>query len=256
MTQNSNRQKTEFQKYVNTLSKEALLLAKYAPKIFCNFYHQIKKHAGKKKYKTLEETANEALQKTQSKKANIICHSQGGLLGLLYAVENPEKVSNYATFGTPFKGTPAAYLSPILLIVGIMPSSTRQLMPDSKFTQELRQQFQQKNGELEKCGLQLQNMRALYDEFVPYDSSALKELVPNAQNITEITQQESHLTILHSKKSLEIIECILNKEEPTIFVPGYALNYGLFENITKKMKYDKEKTHFLHYDYTKPIKFI
>ena len=248
--QETQEQGSEFGQHAKKLAKEALLAAAYIPKIFCNCYHHLQKHSGAGKYRTLEETADEALQKTRSQKLNLVCHSQGGLLGLLYVMEAPEKVSSYTTFGTPFKGTPAAYLSPLLLLLGLMPTSTMQLMPDSRFTRALREYFRQNNSEFEKQGIQFRNIRALYDEFVPYHSSALKELLPTAGNIAEHTLKEGHLTVLHNKTSLEIIEDVLRKREPVIFIPGFVLNKGLFENLTKNMCYEKEITYFLHYDYT------
>lgn len=242
--------------YAHTAIKEAALLAKHTPKILCNFYSQWKKYAGINEYDTLEKVAETALQKSNSKKINLVCHSQGGLLGIVYAMQNPEKVKQYTTFGTPFKGTPSAYAAPLLLAVGILPKSAQQFLPRSNFTRSICSYLQTHNQDFEAEGLVFKNIRALYDEFVPYPASALKDSVPEGKNITEETIKECHVTMLHNRKSLKIIEDCLSDEASTIFIPGFALNRGLFEDLTKKMKYEKNKTFFLQYDYAEPMRNI
>lgn len=250
---------TELLKLTRSLAKETALLAQYIPDGLRGFYEQWTKEHNSH-YQTIDEIVEDAKQRSSSDKVNLVCHSFGGLLGLSYTVKHPDDVKHCVTIATSFGGTPVAYLFPVLYAIAVKPTSAVQILPHSDFTTELQAHFSMYNDEFEAKGILFQNIRAKYDEFAPHYCTALKYLAPAASNIEECTLDESHVTIVHSEKVKALVEKLVISGHPTIFVPGFGLNSGLFEKMfakDKKLKqiYEQHKdtVFFLHYDYTTPI---
>jgi pimeloyl-ACP methyl ester carboxylesterase len=79
------------------------------------------------------------LSQTQVKKIDIIGHSMGGLIGLYYVKKlgGARAVRKLVMMGTPQQGTWAALLG--VATLGLISSSSWQLLPRSRFLEELRQ---------------------------------------------------------------------------------------------------------------------
>jgi triacylglycerol esterase/lipase EstA (alpha/beta hydrolase family) len=77
------------------------------------------------------------LAQTPVKKIDIIGHSMGGLIGLYYVKKlgGHDKVRKLIMMGTPLKGTWAALLG--VMAAGLISASAWQLLPNSRFLQEL-----------------------------------------------------------------------------------------------------------------------
>ncbi|MFH1065283.1 MAG: alpha/beta fold hydrolase [Nanoarchaeota archaeon] len=249
---------------IKNTGEEVAYLAEYSPDILRGFYYQWKKHVSSTRHRSMEDIVKEVKEKTGHDSFNIIGHSFGGLAGLVYTMENPEKVKHYLAIGTPFKGTPLAYLAFVLLNIGVIPKAAMQMIPDCDFIQAVGRYFSRHNHEFEKRGIVFENIRSSNDEFVPFRYSSLKELCPEARNITEYTMSgKGHVTIAHNEHVYRHIAGIIaDSKVPTIFIPGFGLNGGFFERVLKGVKEaypglisdDKMSRIFhLEYDYTKPI---
>ncbi|MDD4877516.1 MAG: alpha/beta fold hydrolase [Candidatus Nanoarchaeia archaeon] len=247
------------------IAEETAYLVEYSPDIARGFYYQWAKHIGAAKHSTLEDVIEEVKAKTHKDKFNIIGHSFGGLVGLAYTMENPDNVARYLTIGTPFKGTPIAYGAIILLNLGVIPYSAKQLVPENDFVKALSKYFREHNEEFENKGILFENIRSKHDEFVPFEYSSLKEMCPEAKNITEYTMQgKGHVTIAHNEHVYRhIANIVASTDLPTIFIPGFGLNGGFFERVLRGVKEaypglisDEKMANIFHlaYDYTKPIK--
>lgn len=246
-------------------SEEITYLVEYSPDIARGFYYQWKKHVGTTKHRSLEEVIEQAKQETGKSQFNIIGHSFGGLVGLAYTMENPESVKRFLSIGTPYKGTPLAYAAFVLLNLGVIPHSAKQLKPNNDFVKALSDYFREHNREFDKMGITFENIRSKHDEFVPFDYSSLKELCPKADNIHEYTTQgKGHVTIAHNEHTYRhIANIVASTDLPTIFIPGFGLNGGFFERVLRGVKEvypgfisDEKMSMIYHlaYDYTKPIK--
>lgn len=79
------------------------------------------------------------LSQTSVQKIDIIGHSMGGLIGLYYIKKlgGHEKVRKLVSIGTPMKGTWVALLG--IVTMGLLSSSSWQLLPRSRFLRELEQ---------------------------------------------------------------------------------------------------------------------
>src|SRR5438132_7276106 len=79
------------------------------------------------------------LAQTPVKRIDIIGHSMGGLIGLYYVKKlgGHEKVRKLVMMGTPQKGTWAGLAG--VLTMGLVSSSSWQLLPRSDFLKELQQ---------------------------------------------------------------------------------------------------------------------
>jgi len=247
------------------IAEETAYLVEYSPDIARGFYYQWKKHVGSAKHRSLEEVVAEVKAKTRKDKFNMIGHSFGGLMGLAYTMENPDEINRLLTIATPFGGTPLAYGAIILLNIGIIPKSARQMVPGGDFVQAIDKYFREHNKEFEKKGILFENIRSMHDEFVPYEHSSMKDLCPDAKNITEYTLQgKGHVTIAHNKHVYRhIAKIVAESDLPTIFIPGFGLNGGFFERVLSGVKEaypglisDEKMENIFHlaYDYTKPIR--
>ena len=65
-------------------------------------------------------------------------------------MENPDNVKRFLSIGTPYRGTPLAYAAFVLLNLGVIPHSAKQLKPDNDFVKALSDYFREHNPEFEK----------------------------------------------------------------------------------------------------------
>ncbi|HII15869.1 MAG TPA: alpha/beta fold hydrolase [Nanoarchaeota archaeon] len=245
------------------LARETGMLVLYSPELISGLYSQWTKHVHKKGYSTIEEKAKEIKGSTGQGKINIIGYSLGGLVGLAYAMEQPEKVGKCMFIGTPFGGVPVAYLSFILLGIGVNPNSAMQMTPGSSFLRALRAYFNAHNDEFRRKGLTFENICSTHDEFVPDENGSLNALCPGAENITERRlSKEGHGALLHCETTKRhIARFICESDLPTFCVPGFGLNGRMFKQLTSELGKsglisgeDMKKVVPMYYDYTKPIK--
>lgn len=245
--------------------EEIAYLFEYSPDIARGFYYQWKKHIGTTKHRQLEDVVEEAKRNSGKSQFNIIGHSFGGLVGICYTMEHPDNVKRFLSIGTPYRGTPLAYAAFVLLNLGVIPHSAKQLKPDNDFVKAVSNYFREHNKEFEEKGIIFENIRSKHDEFVPFEYSSLKELCPEANNIHEYTMHgKGHVTIAHNEHVYRHIANIISTSEvPTIFIPGFGLNGGFFERVLRGVKEaypglisDEKMASIYHlaYDYTKPIK--
>lgn len=246
-----------------TLARETGMLVLYSPELITGLYSQWTKHVHKKEYSSIEEKAQEIKATTGQDKINIIGYSLGGLVGLVYAMENPEKVGKCLFIGTPFGGTPIAYLSFILLGIGVNPISAMQMSPGSSFLRALQAYFNAHNDSFRQQGLSFENVRSTHDEFVPYENGSLNAFYPGAENIIEHgISKEGHGTMLHCETTRKhIARFISESSAPTLCVPGFGLNGRIFKRLTNELGKSGliseeclKKVFHMYYDYTKPIK--
>jgi len=229
------------------------------PTILYSFFKQWKKNLRLHKHETLEEIIANVERETGKKRFNLVGHSFGGLSALIYTMENPEKVHNCVTIGMPVKGTPTAYLSILLLQIGLFPMAAKQMLPNSKFVKAVNAYFSAHSTFFENAGVEFLNIRSLHDELVPPKYSSLKELSPYSRNISEITYSGlGHVGLLFNKDVQKRIIRVCS-ELPTIFLHGFGMEEKLFGDITESMtkKFpEARRGHFFYfsYDYTKPIK--
>lgn len=247
------------------VGEEITYLVEYSPDIARGFYYQWKKHVGNTKHRNLEDVIEEAKKNSGKTQFNIIGHSFGGLVGLAYTMENPDNVKRFLSIGTPYRGTPLAYAAFVLLNLGVIPHSAKQLKPDNDFVKALSDYFREHNPEFEKKGILFENIRSEHDEFVPFEYSSLENICPGANNVHDHTMAgKGHVTIAHNEHVYRhIANIIAESEVPTIFIPGFGLNGGFFERVLRGVKEaypglisDKKMASIYHltYDYTKPIK--
>ena len=246
-----------------TLAREAGMLVSYSPELITGLYSQWTKHVHKKGYSSIEEKAQEVMRTTGQEKVNLIGYSLGGLVGLAYAMEQPQRVGRCLFIGTPFGGAPIAYLSWVLLGIGVNPGSAMQMAPGSKMLLALQDYFKAHNGLFSENGIEFENIYSTQDEFVPDESGSLRIFCPKAKNITERTiSKEGHGSMLHCESTKRHIAGFISGSSlPVICVPGFGLNGRMFKRLTTELgksghlsENSMKRIFHMYYDYTKPIK--
>lgn len=245
------------------LYEEIFLMASYAPGILEGFYRQWRKHVSDAGYRTIEEAVDEAREKTAEKKVNIAGYSFGGLIALAYAMENPDNIAKCLTIGTPIKGAPAAYYLFSLFSMGIFPTTASQMIPGSRFINAINTYFRAHNDEFMEKGITFENIRSMHDPLAPYLFTSLKDICPDAWNISERTLRwKGHVGLLHDRLTCRALaDTAAYSFFPTVFVPGFGLGKHSFELLLESMRKacpeEADKLGRLvmaPYDYTMPIK--
>ncbi len=250
---------------IAALYGEALLMARHVPDILDGFYRQWTKHVADTGYRTIEEVVDEARQKTGESKVNIAGYSLGGLAALAYTMENTDNVAKCITIGTPVKGTPTAYSLFSMLSMGIIPSTASQMLPESRFINAMNSYFKKHKEEFMDKGVVFENIRSMHDHLAPYPYTSLKDMCPEAWNISEhALKWKGHIGLLHDNKTCKIIaNTAAYSFYPTVYVPGFGLGKHSFELLLESLrkacpeeakKDDFSRIFMASYDYTKPIK--
>ncbi len=240
------------------IGREIGFLLRYGENLASGIAAQWKSKVGIKSHLTLGEMVAKALEKTGRERCNLVGHSFGGLVSVVYALENPQKVANCITIGTPFYGTPAAYMGLAFLALGVLPTAARQITPNNEFLRRVVEYF----AAYASClPTQFHNFRSTDDELVPESSSRLKRLAPYAGNVEEKELSgEGHGSIMNCEMVYSKIRGTIESTRlPTLFVHGFAMDKAFFKKTLKRMQKESRMKELeglvfpFSYDYTKPI---
>ena len=128
------------------------------------------------------EQLEQYLAENKIKKFIFIGHSFGGLIGLYYYKRHPQQIKKFITLGTPYYGTPFAY-------VCSFSGGGRQMWPHSAFLKKLHQS--NVKGTYAILGR--------YDEFVPGQSAKLK-------GATHLSVRSGYTWLLFSHEAFQNIQ--------------------------------------------------
>lgn len=139
------------------------------------------------------------LAQTKVKEIDIVGHSMGGLIGLYYAKKlgGHEHIRKLILMGTPVHGTWTALLG--VATIGLFSSSSWQLLPRSRFLDELHQ------GPLPK-NLSVYSFAAARDWVSPVSSTKLK-------GATSIVVPMGHSSLVISNEVYKRLQAILISEK-------------------------------------------
>lgn len=139
------------------------------------------------------------LAQTKVKEIDIVGHSMGGLIGLYYAKKlgGHEHIRKLILMGTPVHGTWTALLG--VATVGLFSSSSWQLLPRSRFLDELHQ------GPLPK-NLSVYSFAAARDWVAPVSSTKLK-------GATSIVVPMGHSSLIISNDVYKRLQTILKSSD-------------------------------------------
>ncbi len=142
------------------------------------------------------------LAQTNVKRIDILGHSMGGLIGLYYVKKlgGHEKVRKLVMMGTPLRGTWAAL--PGVASLGLLSSSSWQLLPHSDFLRELE------NGPLPP-DVEYFTIAAARDWVCPIDSTHL-------EGATQVTVPLGHSSLVVSPEVYERILWALRRDPPVV----------------------------------------
>ena len=120
-------------------------------------------------YKTLDQTVDKALADHGTDKVHLVGHSMGGLEATAYALNNPEKVGEVVTVGTPYQGSIMAPGGVFVMGLGVYAPTIWQIVPGSDYLRELKRRVNADIGVLEREGVKITNHYSPFDElFVPF----------------------------------------------------------------------------------------
>ena len=101
-------------------------------------WDQWKKHLGVHEYGTLDRTVKKAMAEHGVDKVHLAGHSMGWLEAMAYALNNPEKIADVLTVGTPYQGSIMAPAGVMFTPLGIIAPTIWQITPGSAYLQDLR----------------------------------------------------------------------------------------------------------------------
>jgi pimeloyl-ACP methyl ester carboxylesterase len=142
------------------------------------------------------------LAQTPSQKIDIIGHSMGGLIGLYYIKKlgGHTRVRKLVMMGTPVRGTWTALLG--IALVGLVSTSTWQMLPRSRFLDELAQ------GALPP-GVEVHTIAAARDWTVPLPTTRLR-------GANAVTVPLGHSSLVVSEEVYRRIVAILRPSHETL----------------------------------------
>lgn len=234
----------------------------YSSNFLNGISHQWKKKLKLKKHKNLEEIVKIAKKDTGKSKVNLVGHSFGGLKALVYSLENPEDVQNCTILGAPLNGTNLAYLSVLLLPLGIVAKSATQILPNNQFIKAIQDYFKENKETIEK--ITIDNFCSKSDELLSYKRTTLKNITPEDKNIRQYSLDgEGHVSMAYHPLVQEKIGSLITESEyPTIFIHGFAMEKRFFKKVLNDLKkkdarindkkFQKNLFHF-SYDYTERL---
>lgn len=140
------------------------------------------------------------LAQTACKEIDIVAHSMGGLIGLYYIKKlgGHARVRKLVTLGTPYRGTWAALGGVAML--GLFSTSTWQLLPRSRFLDELHR-------EPIPDGVEIYSIAAARDWFCPPSATRI-------QGGKAITVPFGHGSLVVSAEVYKHLKTILRRDAP------------------------------------------
>ncbi|MEA3379200.1 MAG: hypothetical protein U9Q69_06240 [Nanoarchaeota archaeon] len=202
------------------------------------------------KYDTLEE----AVEKSSTKKVNLVGHSLGALESMIYTIKNPEKVETCIPVGCPYGGTSMAYFGSIFSLLNIHLKSHNQILPNSKFINDFRKKFKERMPEIEKNNAKIINIWSPIDELIENNNASISHTLGlKSKCITEHSINTGHGYLFYCDFTQDLVRSLITESESnTILVHGLSINKNFFLPFIKTLNESQfKKTTAITYDYSR-----
>ncbi|HII72004.1 TPA: alpha/beta hydrolase [Candidatus Woesearchaeota archaeon] len=217
---------------------------------------QWKKAFGFRNYQTLDQTVEKAMKEHGAERVHLVGHSMGGLEAVAYALNNPDKVGEVVTVGTPYQGSIVAPAGIFVMGLGVYAPTIWQIMPGSGYLQKLKKRMNSDIGVLEQEGVKITNVYSPFDELLPGSGGSLEGIMAKkSKAITEKQMSWGHMHLFFCDDTLYKIYDLERSRLPVVLIHGWAMNENFFRRIRNARPEEMRKNLYTFtFDYTKSLK--